>query len=164
MIFLKLIWFWNLINFRTLVWYTYQTKFSKFSWLRCRDWKFRNEASLSNKIPLVLLIIWFIVVDTKCFSYYQYRRYELLFKWNLVTWAENRAVIIGRGMHWAESPLLTHFCPPLGAPEVPPLGRETSVSRTANVGTVGMNGLTIVFDVTVRCLLVNRLGHVCVTS
>ena len=29
-----------------------------------------------------------------------------------------------------------------GAPEVPPLCRETSVSRTANVGTVGMNGLT----------------------
>ena len=28
-----------------------------------------------------------------------------------------------------------------GAPEVPPLCRETSVSRTANVGTVGMNGL-----------------------
>ena len=27
-----------------------------------------------------------------------------------------------------------------GAPEVPPLCRETSVSRTANVGTVGMNG------------------------
>ena len=26
-----------------------------------------------------------------------------------------------------------------GAPEVPPLCRETSVSRTANVGTVGMN-------------------------
>ena len=29
-----------------------------------------------------------------------------------------------------------------GAPEVPPLYRETSVSRTANVGTVGKNGLT----------------------
>jgi len=29
-----------------------------------------------------------------------------------------------------------------GAPEVPPLCRETSVSRTANVGTVGMNGFT----------------------
>ena len=28
-----------------------------------------------------------------------------------------------------------------GAPEVPQLCRETSVSRTANVGTVGMNGL-----------------------
>ena len=28
-----------------------------------------------------------------------------------------------------------------GAPGVPPLCRETSVSRTANVGTVGMNGL-----------------------
>ena len=28
-----------------------------------------------------------------------------------------------------------------GAPEVPPLYRETSVSRTANVGTVGKNGL-----------------------
>ena len=28
-----------------------------------------------------------------------------------------------------------------GAPEVPPLCRETSVSRTANVGTVGKNGL-----------------------
>ena len=28
-----------------------------------------------------------------------------------------------------------------GAPEVPPLCRETSVSGTANVGTVGMNGL-----------------------
>ena len=28
-----------------------------------------------------------------------------------------------------------------GAPEVPPLFRETSVSRTANVGTVGKNGL-----------------------
>ena len=28
-----------------------------------------------------------------------------------------------------------------GAPEVPPVCRETSVSRTANVGTVGMNGL-----------------------
>ena len=27
-----------------------------------------------------------------------------------------------------------------GAPEVPPLFRDTSVSRTANVGTVGMNG------------------------
>ena len=27
------------------------------------------------------------------------------------------------------------------ATEVPPLSRETSVSRTANVGTVGMNGL-----------------------
>ena len=27
-----------------------------------------------------------------------------------------------------------------GAPEVPPLYRETAVSRTANVGTVGMNG------------------------
>ena len=50
---------------------------------------------------------------------------------------------------------LTHSCPPLhltfavresaslgimGAPEVPPLYQETSVSRTANVGTVGMNG------------------------
>ena len=30
-----------------------------------------------------------------------------------------------------------------GAPEVPPLCRETSVSRTANVGSVGMNGLRI---------------------
>ena len=29
----------------------------------------------------------------------------------------------------------------MGAPEVPPLCRETSVSRTANVGTVGKNGL-----------------------
>ena len=29
-----------------------------------------------------------------------------------------------------------------GAPEVPPLCRETSVSRTANVGTVGKNWLT----------------------
>ena len=29
----------------------------------------------------------------------------------------------------------------LAAPEVPPLCRETLVSRTANVGTVGMNGL-----------------------
>ena len=29
-----------------------------------------------------------------------------------------------------------------GAPEVPPLCRETSVSRTANVVTVGKNGLT----------------------
>ena len=29
-----------------------------------------------------------------------------------------------------------------GAPEVPPLCRETAVSRTANVGTVGMNGLS----------------------
>ena len=29
-----------------------------------------------------------------------------------------------------------------GVPEGPPLCRETSVSRTANVGTVGMNGLT----------------------
>ena len=29
-----------------------------------------------------------------------------------------------------------------GAPAVPPLCRETSVSRTANVGTVGKNGLT----------------------
>ena len=28
-----------------------------------------------------------------------------------------------------------------GAPEVSPLCRETSVSRTANVGTVGKNGL-----------------------
>ena len=28
-----------------------------------------------------------------------------------------------------------------GAPEVPPLCRETSVSRTANVGTVGKNRL-----------------------
>ena len=28
-----------------------------------------------------------------------------------------------------------------GAPEVPPLYRDTLVSRTANVGTVGMNGL-----------------------
>ena len=28
-----------------------------------------------------------------------------------------------------------------GASEAPPLCRETSVSRTANVGTVGMNGL-----------------------
>ena len=27
-----------------------------------------------------------------------------------------------------------------GAPEAPPLCRETSVSRTANVGTVGKNG------------------------
>ena len=27
-----------------------------------------------------------------------------------------------------------------GAPELPPLCRETSVSRTANVGTVGMTG------------------------
>ena len=26
---------------------------------------------------------------------------------------------------------------------MPPLGRETSVSRTANVGTVGMNGITL---------------------
>ena len=26
-----------------------------------------------------------------------------------------------------------------GAPEIPPLCRETSVSRTANVGTVGKN-------------------------
>ena len=33
-----------------------------------------------------------------------------------------------------------------GAPEVPQLCRETSVSRTANVGTVGMNGL-IMFNV-----------------
>ena len=30
-----------------------------------------------------------------------------------------------------------------GVPEVPPLCRETSVSRTANVGTVGMNGINI---------------------
>ena len=30
-----------------------------------------------------------------------------------------------------------------GAPEVPPLCRETSVSRTANAGTVGMNGLRL---------------------
>jgi len=29
-----------------------------------------------------------------------------------------------------------------GAPEVPPLYRETSVSRTVNVGTVGKNGLS----------------------
>ena len=29
-----------------------------------------------------------------------------------------------------------------GAPEAPPLCRETSVSRTANVGTVGMNRLS----------------------
>ena len=29
-----------------------------------------------------------------------------------------------------------------GAPEVPPLCQETSVSRTANVGTVGQNGLS----------------------
>ena len=29
------------------------------------------------------------------------------------------------------------------APEVPPLCLETSVSRTANVGTVGMNGLIV---------------------
>ena len=29
----------------------------------------------------------------------------------------------------------------MGAPEVPPLCRETSVSRTANVGTVGKNWL-----------------------
>ena len=29
-----------------------------------------------------------------------------------------------------------------GAPEVPPLCRERSVCRTANVGTVGMNGLS----------------------
>ena len=29
-----------------------------------------------------------------------------------------------------------------GAPKVPPLCRETLVSRTANVGTVGMNGLS----------------------
>ena len=28
-----------------------------------------------------------------------------------------------------------------GAPEIPPLCRETSVSRTANVGTVGKNWL-----------------------
>ena len=32
-----------------------------------------------------------------------------------------------------------------GAPEGPPLCRETSVSRTANVGTVGMNGLNQLF-------------------
>ena len=31
-----------------------------------------------------------------------------------------------------------------GAPEVPPLCGETSVSRTANVGTVGKNGLIAV--------------------
>ena len=33
-----------------------------------------------------------------------------------------------------------------GAPEVPSLCRETSVSRTANVGTVGMNGLMDIFS------------------
>ena len=33
-----------------------------------------------------------------------------------------------------------------GPPEAPPLCRETSVSRTANVGTVGMNGLTLKID------------------
>ena len=33
-----------------------------------------------------------------------------------------------------------------GAPEVPPLCRETSVSRTANVGTVGMNGLIVRYE------------------
>ena len=32
-----------------------------------------------------------------------------------------------------------------GAPEFPPLCRETSVCRTANVGTVGMNGLIIAY-------------------
>ena len=37
--------------------------------------------------------------------------------------------------------LLTSLSGLRGAPEVPPLYRETSVSRTANVGTVGMNGL-----------------------
>ena len=51
--------------------------------------------------------------------------------------------------------LLTHSCPPfqhllserltslgiMGTPEVPPLCREMSVSLTANVGTVGINGL-----------------------
>ena len=31
----------------------------------------------------------------------------------------------------------------MGAPEVPPLCRETPVSRKANVGTVGKNGLTV---------------------
>ena len=31
-----------------------------------------------------------------------------------------------------------------GAPAVPPLCRETSVSRTANVGTVGKNGLIVI--------------------
>ena len=39
--------------------------------------------------------------------------------------------------------LLTSLSGLRGAPEVPPLYRETSVSRTANVGTVGMNGLII---------------------
>ena len=33
-----------------------------------------------------------------------------------------------------------------GAPEVPPLCRETSVSRTANVGTVGKNWLILVYS------------------
>merc|ERR1719154_704476 len=73
-----------------------------------------------------------------------------------------RAILCGDGLEW-----LTHSCPPFQhllsetfalrddsalralsslrglreAPEAPPLYRETSVSRTANVGTVGMNGL-----------------------
>ena len=56
--------------------------------------------------------------------------------------------------------LKTHFCPPfkhllterltslgiMGEPRVPPLNpSETSVSRTANVGTVGLNELTPLF-------------------
>ena len=31
-----------------------------------------------------------------------------------------------------------------GAPEAPPLGREVSDSWIANVGTVGMNGLSLI--------------------
>ena len=52
---------------------------------------------------------------------------------------------------------LTHSCPLfkyllserltslgiMGTPEISPLYRETSVSRTANVGTMGMNGLSL---------------------
>ena len=39
-----------------------------------------------------------------------------------------------------------------GAPEVPPLCREMSVSPTANVGTVGMNGLNINYRAVVSLL------------
>ena len=41
-----------------------------------------------------------------------------------------------------EGKILTHFLRGLrGGPEAPPLCRETLVSRTANVGTVGKNWL-----------------------
>ena len=46
-----------------------------------------------------------------------------------------------RAYRWVNLGALSSLRGLRGAPEVPPLCQETSVSRTANVGTVGMNGL-----------------------